>query len=175
MKPISLAALVSFLAFTSVWADAADEPRRASIAAKGRELFRNTTDHCESYAKLVEFAAERAGNVGNLLEDLKYVLVGTVLTARGTGKHYIGNTAGARGDSGFKASLQDGSPQVEHSWAAIYVGKLGPGAGIALAVLTEHGFNKDSLLWVLGADTGARLSQGNYKKLPQVIRRTQCD
>lgn len=152
-----------------------DAKRRAEISAKGIELFRNTSNHCHAYRDLVEFSTQKVENVGQLLEDLKLVLIGESLTKRGTGKYYIGNTPGARGDSGFKSSLRDGSPQVEHSWAAIYIGKAGPGAGVAAAALTEAGFNQDALLWVMGADAGARLSQSNFKQLPKVIERTQCE
>lgn len=125
---------------------AGDATRRAEISAKGVESFRNTSNHCHAYRDLVDFAATKVESVGQLLEVLKWVLIGEALTNRMSGQYYIGNTPGARGDSGFKSSLRHGSPQAEHSWATIYVGKLGPGAGVASAALMEAGFNKDSLL-----------------------------
>ncbi len=162
-----------------------DDARRSIIAAKGRVLFKNTLNHCRAYRDLVAFAAEKADSPMQMLEDLKFVLIGTDLRHRGQGPHYIGGTPGARGDKGFKTGLRDNSPQVEHSLAAIYVGKFyPPGAAEAAALQTEvmgpllaggKLNSADILLWSLGGDTGQRLSNSNYKELPKVIERTQCE
>lgn len=162
-----------------------DDARRTEIAAKGRELFKNTRNHCKAYRDLVTFAAQKASGAAVLVEDLKFVLIGRDLRMRGTGPHYIGNTPGARGDSGFKPELRDNSPQVEHSWAAIYIGRFyPPGAAEAVSLRTEvmgplEAGNKlnaaDILLWSLGGDTGQRLSDSNFRELPKVIERTQCN
>jgi hypothetical protein len=182
-KLAALLVLLVCISATTATAQNVDDARRAAIAAEGRKLFKGTSNHCRAYVDLVRFATTKVDGPGPLLEDLKYVLVGTGLRQRGTGPHYIGNTPGARGDTGFKSELRDGSPQVEHSWAAIYVGKMGPGAGELLALRTEvmgplrqggELNSADILLWSLGADTGQRLSASNYKELPNVLQRTQC-
>lgn len=161
-----------------------DEIRRAEVAAKGKALFKNTKDHCRSFYELVSFATTKVDGPGQLVEDLKFVLIGEDLRHRGTGKHYIGKTAGARGDSGFKLELMDQSPQVEHAWAAVYLGaKYPPGSTEVAALLTEvmgplvdgGKLNpQDIRLWSLGGDLGQRLSRFNYKEAPGVIKRTMC-
>lgn len=177
MSALFAALLALLLSSTAAKAD--DESRRKEISTKGATLFKNTTNHCKSFQDLVAFAVTKVNGPGQLIEDLKFVLIGKGIRDRGTGPHYIGNTPGARGDSGFKSELQDNSPQVEHAWAAIYVGKtLPPGSAEAIALITEilgDPFNpQDALLWSLGADAGQRLSASNYKLLPDVIKRTMC-
>jgi len=162
-----------------------DDQRRAVVATKGRELFKNTKNHCRAYVDLVTFAAGKAESAVQLVEDLKFVLIGIGLRERGKGANYIGNTPGARGDSGFKPELRDNSPQVEHSWAAIYVGKFyPPGSTEAAALRTEvmgpleNGGKlnaADILLWALGGDTGQRVDNSNYKQVASVISKTQCE
>lgn len=159
--------------------------RRSELAAKGRQLFRNPTDHCRAFHDLVTFAAEKVDAPGPLVEDLKFVLIGTGLRERGKGPDYIGGTPGARGDRGFKSELKDGSPQVEHAMAAIYIGKVyPPGSTEATALVTEvmgpltsgGKLNPaDVLLYAIGGDIGQRLSGSNYRELPGVIGRTMCD
>jgi hypothetical protein len=184
-RTILLVALVAVLLLDPMVAHAEpDDTRRSTLAAKGRVLFRNTSNHCHAYRDLVALAAEKADGPMQMLEDLKFLLIGTDLRHRGQGSHYIGGTPGARGDKGFKAELKDNSPQVEHSLAAIYVGKFyPPGATEAVALRTEvmgplmdggKLNSADILLWSLGGDTGQRLSNSNYKELPKVIERTQC-
>lgn len=165
--------------------DAADLKRRTSIAEKGRELFKNTKNHCKAFQDLAAFAVERTKSPGQVLEDLKFVLVGESLKKRGTGPLYIGRTPGARGDSGFKAELKDNSPQVEHAWAAIYIGKtMPPGSAEGLALWFEvlgplkNGEKPsaaDILLYSIGADIGQRLAANNISELPKVIGRTICE
>jgi hypothetical protein len=161
-----------------------DSARQKEISAKAVELFKNTKNHCQSFQDLVAFAVTKTDGPGQLIEDLKFVLIGKSLNERGSGPFYIGNTPGARGDTGFKPELQDHSPQVEHAWAAIYIGKnFPPGSTEAAALLTEvmgpllagGKLNpQDTLLWALGGDTGQRLSNRNYKELPNVIKRIMC-
>jgi hypothetical protein len=177
--------LVGILLYPIIAQGDSDETRRSSIAEKGRLLFKNTSNHCRAYRDLISFAADKADGPMQMLEDLKFVLIGTDLRHRGQGVHYIGGTPGAKGDKGFKAELRDNSPQVEHSLAAIYVGKFyPPGTAEAAAFRTEvmgplTGDGKlnaaDILLWSLGGDTGQRLDKSNYKQLPKVIERTQCE
>jgi len=88
---------------------------------------------------LAAFAAGKANVALQLVEDLKFVLIGKGILDRGSGPYYIRNTPGARGGSGFQESLRDGSPQVEHAMAAIYLGRGEVPAGMAsaLAAFTE--------------------------------------
>lgn len=162
-----------------------DDARRTAIAQQGRTLFQNTTNHCKSFRDLVAFAAERSGTADDLLNDLLVVMIGNDLRHRGTGKYYIGSTKGARGDKGFRAELRDNSPQAEHAFAAIYIGKrFPPGSTEALAVFNEFLGGEaengkanvaDMLLYAVGGDAGQRLSGSNYKQLPGVIDRTMCE
>ena len=181
-----IAALIAL--FVAGIADATladDNSRRKEISVKGKALFKDTKNHCKAFADLVEYATTRTDGPFQLIEDLKFVLIGEDLRRRGTGQFYIGKTSGARGDKGFKQELKDNSPQVEHAWAAIYIGKnYPPGSTEAVALstevmgpLTEGGKlnSQDVLLWALGGDTGQRLSSRNYNELPGVIRRTMCD
>lgn len=161
-----------------------ESQRRALISERGKEIFRNTKNHCKSFQDLVTFAVVQTAKVPDLLEDLKLVLIGESLTKRGSGSLYIGNTPGARGDTGFKLELRDGSPQVEHAYAAMYIGKtMPPGSTEVAALLLEvmgpltsgRALNaQDSLLYAIGGDIGQRLSASNYKELPGVIKRTMC-
>jgi hypothetical protein len=112
-----------------------DDARRKEISSKGVELFKNTKDHCRAFHDLLAFAVTKTDGPAQLVEDLKFVLIGKSLTERGTGPLYIGTTAGARGDSGFKSELQDHSPQVEHAWAAIYIGRNFPPGSNEIAAL----------------------------------------
>jgi hypothetical protein len=165
-------------------ASAQDAARRAAVAAHGRTLFQNTGNHCHAFRDLIAFAVTKVDAPGPLLEDLKFVLIGTGLRERGQGSDYIGRTPGARGDKGFKTDLKDGSPQVEHAMAAIYIGKnYPPGSTEATALRTEvmgplTGRGElnaaDILLWAMGGDIGQRLSGSNFKELPRVIERTMC-
>ena len=176
------------LAFSILLIDnlsANDDARRAALADKERGLFKETKNHCRSFVEVSKIAVEKAGNVTNLIEDLKLLFVGESLRNRRSGKHYIGNTKGARGDSGFKPELKDNSPQVEHAVAAIYIGKtMPPGTAEGIALITEIAEplaaggkmnGSDVLLYSIGADIGQRLSGSNYKELPGVITRTLCN
>lgn len=174
-----VACVLSTFALAAQADAAADTTRRAALSQKGKALFKNTKNHCHAFRDLVAFSVSQTKATGEVLEDLKFVLVGEALTKRGTGPYYIGNTPGARGDSGFKKELSDGSPQVEHAMAAIYVGKFfPPPAPEAVAALTEFGGKTvnaaDVLLWSLGGDAGQRVSDKELEKLPKVIERTMC-
>lgn len=186
MNIFPIRALVLLVAVLATTGSTAQElARRESIAEKGRALFKNTMNHCHSFRELVAFAAAKTDSPGQLLEDLKFVLIGLSLRERGKGPLYIGNTPGARGDKGFKEDLKDGSPQVEHALAAVYIGKMyPPGSTEAIALRTEvmgplTGGGElnaaDILLYAIGGDIGQRLSGSNYKELPNVIARTMCN
>ncbi len=162
-----------------------DDSRRAAISQRGKELFRCTKNHCHAFRDLTAFAITKSSATGVVLEDLKLVLIGQDLRKRGSGPYYIGKEPGARGDSGFTKSLQDGSPQVEHAMAAIYIGKhFPPGSAEALALITEVAEplisggkmnGADVALWTLGADAGQRVHDKELAKLPGVIERTMCE
>lgn len=164
-----------------VLAQDADATRRAEISARGTELFRNTSNHCHSFRDLATFASAKANGPLQLVDDLKFVLIGNSILDRRSGPYYIGRAPGATGDTGFKAELKDGSPQVEHAMAAIYLGRgiLPPGVASAAAAFSEVVGGTpnaaDAQLYLIGGDIGARMSASNYKEVPQVIDRTMCE
>lgn len=90
---------------------------------KRYSAFQEYRNHCHAFRDLAAFAAGKANVALQLVEDLKFVLIGKGILDRGSGPYYIRNTPGARGGSGFQESLRDGSPQVEHAMAAIYLGR----------------------------------------------------
>jgi hypothetical protein len=181
---IALVVATFLTTFEQAFAQQNNSAHVAEIAQKGRELFGSTRNHCHAFRDLVHFACGKVNGPIPLLEDLKLILVGTSLRERGHGPHYIGGTPGARGDTGFKDALRDGSPQVEHALAAIYIGKVfPPGTAEAVSLRTElmgplTGDGKlntaDILLYALGADIGQRLSASNFRELSKVIERTMC-
>ena len=162
--------------FTTASAD--DRSRRIEVKAKAENLFKNTTNHCHAFRDLVKFAAKKATDAGTMLEDLKLILIGKTLLQRGTGSLYIGNLPGARGDSGFKNYLRDGSPQVEHLMAAIYFAKIAPPSASEILALWYEGENAtrpDVALWLLGLDLGNRVANVSFRiEFPKAIERTIC-
>lgn len=180
----SMVLILAVVLLIAVPSRADDATRRQAISDKGKSLFKNTKNHCHALRDLTSFAIEQSKDTVLVLEDLKLVLIGEGLRNRGTGKYYIGNTSGARGDSGFKKELRDGSPQAEHAFAAIYIGKMGPGAGELAALLTEvmgplESGGKlnaaDILLYSFASDIGQRMANKNLADVPKVIERTLCE
>jgi hypothetical protein len=181
-KLILLAGLVHPV--TSYADAAADATRRAALSNTAKKLFKETKNHCLAFRDLAAEAVKLSKSTGEVLEDLKFVLIGESLQKRRTGPYYIGKEKGATGDRGFKSELQDGSPQVEHAMAAIYVGKfMLPGSTEGAAMMTEFAIPlaaggkvnaADMLLWSIGGDIGQRVSDKELTKLPQVIERTMC-
>jgi hypothetical protein len=181
----TIAALLFSLPTLSFADASADAKRRTEISNKGRALFKNTKNHCRAFRDLVVQSVALSKSTGEVLEDLKFVLIGEDLHKRRTGPYYIGKESGATGDSGFKAELKDGSPQVEHAMAAIYVGKFfPPGSAEAAALLTEFAQPlatggkvnpADALLWSIGGDIGQRVSDRELSRFPTAIERTMCD
>ena len=173
-----IVALVLFTCTHLVTASADDRSRRIEVKAKAESLFKNTTNHCRAFLDLVRFSANRATDARTMLEDLKLILIGKTLLQRGTGDLYIGNLSGARGDSGFKDYLRDGSPQVEHLMAAIYLAKMAPPFTGEIVALWYEGTNAtkaDVALWVLGLDLGNRVANRNFRnQFPKAIERTIC-
>jgi hypothetical protein len=177
--------LISTIPTLSNAETAADAKRRATLSEKGRKLFKETKNHCLAFRDLTAQAVVLSKSTGEVLEDLKFVLIGEDLRKRRSGPYYIGKEKGATGDSGFKPELKDGSPQVEHAMAAIYVGKyFPPGSTEAAALLTEFAIPlaaggkvnpADALLWSIGGDIGQRVSDKELNRLPGVIERTMCE
>lgn len=171
-------ALVLFACTHLATVSADDGSRRIEVKAKAESLFKNTKNHCRAFLDLVKFSANRATDTRTMLEDLKLILIGKTLRQRGTGDLYIGNLPGARGDSGFKEYLRDGSPQVEHLMAAIYLAKMAPPSASEIVALWSEGTNAtkaDVALWVLGLDLGNRVADKNYRnEFPIAIERTIC-
>jgi hypothetical protein len=183
--PRYLVAVSLSVAVTLSSAATPEETRRLALSKQGAAIFKNAKNHCKAFSDLAKIAADGAPSVGAMLEDLMVVLIGKGLRERGTGPYYIGNLAGARGDSGFKSELKDKSPQVEHGFAAIYIGKMFPPGSTELIALKTEVFGplidgkqlnaSDALLYAIGGDIGQRLATSNYRQLPTVIMRTMCE
>lgn len=176
-----LAALVSFaVASTAI---AADPPRHAvrldlKKAAAGK--FKASANHCQTFGEVAELAIAKASNVADLLEDMRLVLIGEDWKRRKgkRGPYWIDVPTK---DSGFKAELKDGSPQVEHAMAGIYFAKVvPPGAVTAGGAFTEFVGNirkpnaADMLLFGYAEDLGGRVANHNMKDFPTALRRTLC-
>lgn len=182
---LAFAAVAGFLRPVDAASEtAADARRRTALQERGKQLFRGTKNHCHAFRDLAATAVTLTKSTGEVLEDLKFVLIGEDLRRRRTGRYYIGREPGAVGDLGFKDHLKDGSPQVEHAMAAIYVGKhFLPGTAEGAALLTEFALPlasggkvnpADAKLWSIGGDIGQRISDRELARLPGVIERTMC-
>ncbi len=173
--------LWGFAAFGAT-AVADDAQRRKTLQAYAAMMFSETQDHCEAFAMVAEKAASLAPSAGAWLEDMRLVVIGEDWNRKKRGKWFSGVKTS---DGGFKPSLKDGSSQVEHAMAAIYLGK-----GLPPVLTTVGGSLKevkdaftrgmpvsqaDVLLWAIGEDIGARLSNSNMKQVGTPIRNTMCD
>jgi len=156
---------------------------RLALKEKAASMFKASSNHCETFAKVSEAAVAQADDVGDLLEDLRLVLIGEDwLRRKGKrGKYYIDVKTN---DSGFKVEVKDGSPQVEHAMAAIYFAKILPPGGVgangSFVEFVEAAKNgekpnaADMLLFMYGEDLGGRLAKSNIKQFPTALRRTIC-
>jgi hypothetical protein len=166
----------------SARADATTD-RQQLVREKALALFKaSPANHCQAFADLAGFAASKAPDVGAWFEDMRLILIGADWLRRDgrRGALYIGPITT---DTGFKSDLRDGSPQVEHAMAAIYVGKALPPGGADLA---EHFVEavssgvrgnvnpQDHMLYAIGSDIGARLSKFNLQEVRTPIARTMC-
>lgn len=184
LRAWAVVAAAAVAAATTAWA--ADPPRHAvrlelKKAAAGK--FAASTNHCGTFGDIVEIAVGKAGSVADLLEDLKLVLIGEDWLRRPgkRGPYYMDVKTG---DSGFKPELKDGSPQVEHAMAGIYLAKVLPPGGVGakgsfLEFLTAVGRKEkpssaDMLLYAYGEDLGGRVMASNMKDLPGALRKTLC-
>lgn len=178
-KPLVLvAALISCL--SPVHAD--DNSRRSQLKALAASEFNGSSNHCETFAKVAEAAASSAPSTGAWLEDMRLVIIGSDWERKERGEFWSGIKTG---DSGFKAALKDGSSQVEHAMAAIYLGKGLPtpltSIGGTLKELKdafqrgESVSTADVTLWSIGEDIGARVYDGNLKQIGTPIRNTMCE
>lgn len=146
-------------------------------------MFKASTNHCETFAKVAEAAVAQAQDVGDLLEDLKLVLIGEDWLRR-KGKRGTYYMDVRTNDSGFKQELKDNFPQVEHAMAAIYLAKILPPGGVgangSFVEFVEAAKNgekpnaADMLLYMYGEDLGDRLAKNNMKQFPTALRRTIC-
>jgi hypothetical protein len=153
------------------------------LKEKAASMFKTSSNHCETFAKVAEAAVAGTDDVGDVLEDLKLVLIGEDwLRRKGKrGKYYMDVRTN---DSGFKDELKDGSPQVEHAMAAIYLAKILPPGGVgangSFVEFVEAAKNgekpnaADMLLYTYGEDIGDRLAKSNLKQFPTALRRTIC-
>lgn len=159
--------------------------RRLGLKKFAQDTFQaKPDDQCEAFALVAEFAARKTPDSASLwMEDMRLVIIGTdwLRHAGKRGEYYMGTRTT---DTGFKAELKDSSPQAEHAMAAIVLGKaLPPGLSDMAQHFVEFTSNgvkeqvsaADHLLWALGADIGARLSNSNLGKVGTPIRRTMCD
>lgn len=184
MKSMLTAVLVLLCSTSSLSASAdATADRQKLIRDKALTLFKaSPANHCQAFADLAGFAAANAPDVGAWFEDMRLILIGADWLRRDgrRGALYIGAITT---DTGFKSELRDGSPQVEHAMAAIYVGKALPPGGADLA---EHFVEavssgvrgnvnpQDHQLYAIGSDIGARLSKSNLQQVSTPISRTMC-
>jgi hypothetical protein len=175
------------LTLTATWtasAESIDKRRNAVKLYAENSLRAKPSNHCGAFADIAAFAASRAPDAGAWLEDMRLVVVGEDWQRRAgkRGKYYMGSISK---DTGFKSELRDGSPQVEHAMAAIYLGKLAPPGASELsgffvefvtAGLPERKVDAaDYKLWAYGADIGARVANANLKDVATAIRRTLCE
>lgn len=156
---------------------------RLALKQKAASMFKASTNHCETFAKVAEAAVAQAQDVGDLLEDLKLVLIGEDWLRR-KGKRGTYYMDVRTNDSGFKQELKDNFPQVEHAMAAIYLAKILPPGGVgangSFVEFVEAAKNgekpnaADMLLYMYGEDLGDRLAKNNMKQFPTALRRTIC-
>lgn len=169
---------------TASHAQGSREVARKDLREFAKTSFQSSSDHCETFSAVVEKAASSASSVGDMLEDLRLVLIGEDWLRRSgkRGNLYFGVRTGS---SGFKSELRDSSPQVEHAMAAIYLAKTLPPGGVSakgsfIEFLTAVGRGEapnaaDMLLYAYGEDLGGRLAANNIKQFPVALRRTLCD
>lgn len=156
------------------------DQRQRKLSEFAKKTLQQNPDRCQAFATIFERAVEASGP-RDALEDLKAVLIGKDLARRDRGPYYVGRFEGSEG---FKPELADRSPQIEHAFAAIYIGATYPPASTELVsawtefVRPESGGRKveweDVRLYMVGGDLGQRISRFNYKQVPEVIRRTMC-
>ena len=178
LKALSLS--ITFLLYTQ-YSFANDHDRRVALKDYAKKEFQSSKNHCESFAKVSERAAELTKKTGEWLEDMRLVVIGEdFINRKNRGPYFHGVPTK---DSGFKAELQDDSSQVEHAMAAIYIGKVGPAAPEALGLAKETfdaykrgtSFSKpDMLLFSIGGDLGARLHDRELVRVGYPIRKTMC-
>lgn len=145
-------------------------------------LEKHKDNHCKAFTKSVDFAVSKTSDVMDLLEDLRLVFIGEDwLRRKGKrGPYYINRTTS---DSGFKSELKDGSPQIEHAMAGIYLSKSLPPGGVgSIGSFTEFvqaigrkPNTADMLLYGYGEDLGGRLAKNNMKQFPQAVEKTLCE
>jgi hypothetical protein len=105
----TLALLGLALSISVVAAASAQTPPRDAIRIalkeKAASMFKTSSDHCETFAKVAEAAVAGTDDVGDVLEDLKLVLIGEDwLRRKGMrGKYYMDVRTN---DSGFKNELK---------------------------------------------------------------------
>ena len=160
-----------------------DATRRAALKQKATDAFKGSKNDCRAFAEVASFAATIAPDPTEWFEDMRLALIGEDWSrARGKrGQWYHGVQTG---DSGFKPELKDGSSQVEHAFAAIYLGKvLLPGGAAVAGTAREirdafaHGGEvsaADAALWAIGGDIGERISAKNLKDIKVPILNTMC-
>lgn len=172
---------VSLFAFLSV-AEADDKTRRQALKAFAKKEFSVSKNHCKSFAKVAEHATTLTSKTGEWLEDMALVIIGEdIISRKDRGKFYHGIKTS---DSGFKPELRDGSSQVEHAMAGIYLAKLLPGISAYGGTLKE-GYDalkrqqalstQDVLLFTIGGDIGERLHDRELHRVGFPIRKTMCE
>ncbi len=175
-------AFMAGLSFNITAAVADDAARRTQLKTVAANEFTISTNHCKSFAKVAEAAAKAAPSVGAWLEDMRLVIIGSDWSRKDRGAYWSGIKTG---DSGFKASLKDGSSQVEHAMAAVYLGKGLPAPlttfGGVLNEVTDA-FQRggpistaDIALWAIGEKIGAHVYDGNLTQVGAAIRNSMCE
>ena len=180
LSKILMVLILFLIADTAVGSDSS---RRTELKAFAQNEFKSSNNHCQSFAKVAEYATTLTISTSEFLEDMRLVIIGSDWSRKKDkrGDYYIGIVTS---DSGFKPELKDGSSQVEHLMAAIYFGKMLPPGGAAIGgSLIEvrdqwkrnaHYSKQDAALYMLGGDIGERLHDRELKLIGTPIRRTIC-
>jgi len=158
--------------------------RRKALQKFAAQEFRRSGNHCESFATVAGYATSLTDRTREWLDDMRLVIIGESMLDRSKnrGAWYLGVRTR---DSGFKPSLKDGSSQVEHAMAAIYLAKVVPPGGVDIGGTAYELYNAykrkevvsapDIALWAIGGDIGARLSDRELKGVGRPIRTTMCE
>jgi hypothetical protein len=184
MKWICVLTWAVFIATWSTGVKADDASRRQDLRQYAIKAFKDSKNHCQTLADVAGYAAKNAPDVGMWFEDLRLIIIGEDWRRR-SGKRGALFMGSVTNDSGFRAELRDGSPQVEHAFAAIFLGKAAPPGASAMAgsfvELVTAGLPEskvdvaDHKLYAYGTDIGSRISKFNLKDAPTAIRRTLCE
>ena len=178
---VSIMAALSLLSIV-LTAEADDKTRRQALKVYAKKEFSASKNHCQTFAKVAEHATTLTSKTGEWLEDMALVIIGKDLVNRKNRGEYFHGVKTS--DSGFKSELKDGSSQVEHAMAGIYLAKFVPG-GSAFGGSIKEGYDaikrnqswstQDALLYAIAGDIGERLHDKELSRVGFPIRKTMCE